>query len=475
MSITLSLFGDVAVDLPLRGVSIDSRTIRPGELFAAVRGDRFDGHDFIDQAVAAGCAALLVERLPARLPPVPVVRVDDVLHALGEAAHTWRNRVNPLVLAVTGSCGKTTVKEMLTRCLQQRFTTVHATRGNLNNHIGLPLTLLAMPDHCQALVVELGMSGAGEIAHLARMARPQIGIITNVLPAHLEAFDSVDAIVEAKGELLEALPADGLAIIPSGQPYTARLRQKAGSVKVLTCGLDASADVYGTPSTADRQPADPAQPDAESASITAFRIHWQVEQDEVEARLAHHGAHMRQNALAVAAAARTAGVTLAQIAAGLDLFAPPVGRGGIRRAPQGWRVVDDSYNANPGSVRAALFSLPEPQKPGRRIAILGDMLELGKEAELLHRELYQAVLDNGIALLFTAGPLMQALHQAVEERATQETDRPIEAWHRLDPAQWLGHITPHLRPEDVVLVKGSRGMKMERIVDNLVAGQQNAL
>ncbi|MBF0461331.1 MAG: UDP-N-acetylmuramoyl-tripeptide--D-alanyl-D-alanine ligase [Magnetococcales bacterium] len=462
MSLTLSLFGATAEDVPLCGVSIDSRTIQPGALFAAVRGERFDGHDFIDKAVAAGCAAVLAERQPDPMPPVPVLIVADVLATLGTAAQRWRERVNPLVLAVTGSCGKTTVKEMLTRCLQQKFQHVHATRGNFNNHIGLPLTLLAMPANCQALVVELGMSAAGEIAYLAQLARPQIGIVTNVLPAHLEAFANQAAIVEAKGELLEALPGDGLALIPSGQLYTERLRQKAGAVKVLTFGLDASAAI-GSPQTAD-EPPNPTEP----AAAAPFTIHWQAEADEVEIRLAHPGKHLRQNALAVAGAARAAGLSPAKIAAGLHDFAPPVGRGGMRLSPQGWRVVDDSYNANPGSVRAALYALPEPQQPGRRVAILGDMLELGKEAELLHKELFQAVLENKIALLFTAGPLMHALHQTAQEHAAQETNRPIAAWHRPDPAQWLGHIAPHLLPEDVVLVKGSRGMKMERIVENLV-------
>lgn len=458
MALSLALFGNTAVDIPLRGLSIDSRTLQPGELFAAVRGTRFDGHHFIEKAVAAGCAAVLAESPPERPLPVPVILVENVLQTLGEVARNWRERINPLVLAITGSCGKTTVKEMLTRSLQQKFGVVHATRGNFNNHIGLPLTLLAMPETCQVLVVELGMSGAGEIAYLAQLAKPDIGIITNVMPAHLEAFESVEAIVEAKGELLEALPNTGLAIFPFGQPYTARLRQKAGNTHILTFGPDAPADLFitrETDHTADE-------------NVTEFIIHWQAEQDSVKTRLAHHGTHHRQNALAVAAAARAAGLSPNQIAAGLDGFAPPVGRGGVRHALRGWRVVDDSYNANPGSVKAALYALPEPKKPGRRVAILGDMLELGKEAELLHKELLHALIENKVSLLFTAGPFMYALHQAVDAHVWQAGEQPIQAWHRPDPAEWIGQISPHLQPEDVVLVKGSRGMKMERIVDNLV-------
>lgn len=458
MALTLALFGNTTVDIQLRGLSIDSRTLQPGELFAAVRGERFDGHHFIEKAVAAGCAAVLAEQLPEQPIPVPVMIVDNVLQTLGETAKKWREQINPLVLAITGSCGKTTVKEMLTRCLKQKFNVVHATRGNLNNHIGLPLTLLAMPENCQVLVVELGMSGAGEIAYLARLAKPDIGIITNVMPAHLEAFESVEAIVEAKAELLEALPETGLAIFPFGQPYTTRLRQKAGHAKILTFGPDAPADLFAT------KEAD----NTAEGKVTEWTIHWQAQQDQVKTRLAHHGTHLRQNALAVAAAARVAGLSPDQIAAGLEGFAPPVGRGGLRSALRGWQIVDDTYNANPGSVKAALSALPKPKKPGRRVAILGDMLELGKEAALLHKGLLPALIDNQISLLFTAGPFMHALHQAVQAHVWQSGEHPIEAWHRPDPAEWLGQIAPHLQPEDVILVKGSRGMKMERIVDNLV-------
>ncbi|MBF0098814.1 MAG: UDP-N-acetylmuramoyl-tripeptide--D-alanyl-D-alanine ligase [Magnetococcales bacterium] len=464
MSISLSLFDAKAAPLPLRGVSIDSRTIRPGELFAAVRGDRFDGHAFIDTAIAAGCAAILAEQPPSEPCPVPVVLVPDVLHALGEAASRWRQQVNPLVLAVTGSCGKTTVKEMLTRVLQRHFTVVHATRGNFNNHIGLPLTLLAMPENCQALILEMGMSAAGEITYLAQLAQPEIGIITNVMPAHLESFADLDAIADAKGELLQALPQHGLAILPANRPYSARLRQKGANVSILTYAADAQADVYSTEEGCQNA----ATPQMANSTGQSFIIHWQGKQDGVKTHLTYPGEHLRLNALAVAAAARHAGVPLPEIALGLQEFAPPAGRGGTRHAKGGWQVIDDSYNANPGSVRAALRAMPTPLPPGRRIAILGDMLELGKEAGLLHKELYHDLLENQISLLFTAGPLMYALHQEIEKQQANGVAQRIQAQHRQNPAEWLDQISPLLLPQDVVLVKGSRGMKMERIVENLV-------
>ncbi|MBF0184736.1 MAG: UDP-N-acetylmuramoyl-tripeptide--D-alanyl-D-alanine ligase [Magnetococcales bacterium] len=470
MAISLALFDDKAEPIPLTGVSIDTRTLRPGELFAAVRGDRFDGHDFIGKAVEAGCAAVLAEQLPAKTVPVPVVLVDNVLHRLGEAASRWRQQVNPLVLAVTGSCGKTTVKEMLTGVLQRHFPLIHATRGNFNNHIGLPLTLLAMPENCQVLVLEMGMSAAGEIAYLAQLAKPDIGIITNVMAAHLASFADVQAIADAKGELLQALPATGLAILPAGRPYSDQLRAKAGSVPILTFGSDSQADIYcswNDAASTETDASDLEKQATENNSAQSFIIHWQAEQDGVKTGLSYPGEHLRLNALAVAAAARRAGVALHDIAAGVQAFAPAAGRGGVRRAAQGWLVIDDSYNANPGSVRAALRAMPHPLPPGRRVAILGDMLELGKEAEGLHGELCQEILDNNIELLFTAGPLMVQLHQAVLQQ-TQGKTESIHAQHRHDPAEWLDQIGPLLRAEDVVLVKGSRGMKMERIVENLV-------
>lgn len=463
MPLTLSLFGDTPASIPLIGVSIDTRTLKPGELFAAVRGDRFDGHDFMAQAAAAGCAAILAEEGAEDLPPsLPVVIVPDVLHALGKAAQAWRDHVNPRVIAVTGSCGKTTVKEMLTLCLRQRFTEVHATQGNFNNHIGLPLTLLAMPETCQALVVEMGMSAAGEIAYLAQLARPDMGIITNVLPAHLEALGSLAAIADAKGELLEALPEDGVAIIPFGQPHTEPLRKKAlkknGRVKVLTVGMHPEADIH-----------DPQGAGAGRMSDNVT-LHWRTTGEETTVRLACQGEHIRQNVLTVGAAARAAGASPEQIARGLAGFNLPSGRGGLRLSPHGWRVVDDTYNANPGSVRAALHALPQPTGSGRRIAILGDMLELGKEAEFLHASLSREIAESGVTQLYTAGPLMACLHHAVVTAHGMASATPrIEAWHRAEPGQWIGKIAPHLRPGDVVLVKGSRGMNMERIVEHLVA------
>ncbi|MBF0295885.1 MAG: UDP-N-acetylmuramoyl-tripeptide--D-alanyl-D-alanine ligase [Magnetococcales bacterium] len=438
-------------DLELTGVSTDSRRIRPGELFAALSGDHFDGHDYIGAAVAQGCAAVLAQRPPATPVAVPVVLVPDVLHALGQAGTAWRRRIAPVTLAVTGSSGKTTVKEMIATCLARQFARIHATSGNLNNHIGVPLTLLALPADCQAMVVEMGMSAPGEIAHLTRLAQPDLGVVTNIQPAHMAAFASMREVALAKGELFANLPADGTCLIPAHDANAATLREQAAGRQVVTYGPVPEAMVRWEP-----------EPGTEGICGT---IRWS---DGVGAviRLGPFGPHMILNALAAASAARAAGVSPEAIAAGLSGFAPLSGRGIVHRllTSQGLElsVIDDTYNANPGSTRAALIALGARPAAGRRVAILGDMLELGEQAEELHRGLAEELRQSGVELLITAGPLMRALHDAV-------TGMPdLESHHQPDPASWVGNLLPLLRNRDAILVKGSRGMRMERLVKDLM-------
>lgn len=435
---------------PLTGLSIDTRTLQPGELFAAIRGPRFDGHHYLPQAVEAGCQALLVDTPPREDPGCPVLVVPDVTAAMTTLAGQWRRQVNPKVIAVTGSSGKTTVKEMLTLCLNQHFDHVHATRGNLNNHYGVPLTLLSMPDTCQVLVVEMGMSALGEIAHLTRIAQPDIGIVTNVLAAHLAAFASLEEIAQAKGELLAGLKPEGMAILHGAQWSTPILQRWAGPRRQTTF----SRGQKGT----DLQ----AHALLSAADGLRFTLRWPDGQQQ-PLHLACQGDHMIDNALATAAAARHVGVTLEEIGRGLARFSPSAGRGAILTAKGGWLVVDDCYNANPGSVTAAIHTLATTPGTGRRVAILGDMLELGNQAERLHRELAEPLNQAGISHLFTAGPLMKQLFAACHNRSNLIAD------HRDDPAAWLGVIPPLLEPGDRVLVKGSRGMHMERIVSDLIS------
>ncbi len=446
-------------DIPLTGVSTDSRQIKPGQLFAAIAGPNFDGHTFIDVAIAKGCAALLLQTPPTKPMPVPVLLVPDVLVALGQAGRAWRQQVNPITIAVTGSSGKTTVKEMIAAALAQQFDQVFATQGNLNNHIGLPLTLLAIPAGCQALVVEMGMSGAGEIAHLTQLAQPDIGVITNVQPAHMSAFDSIQAIAAAKSELFANLPANSLCLLPLYDPNRDILQQQVGSRPLLTFGTTPEAMVYWQPHLNDL-----------GAEIRGT-LHWRQEKSSVTITLGQYGPHMILNALAAAGAARAAGVAPEAIAHALSHFAPLQGRGLINTIPFGEAeeisLIDDTYNANPGSITAALTALGRHPTSRRRVAILGDMLELGEQAEKLHAQLADTIANQRIELLITAGPLMHALHEAITRNNTLEGAFKVTCLHKQDPANWLGAIQPWLQANDIVLVKGSRGMRMERIVKDL--------
>ncbi|MBF0425864.1 MAG: UDP-N-acetylmuramoyl-tripeptide--D-alanyl-D-alanine ligase [Magnetococcales bacterium] len=433
---------------PFATVTIDSRQVVPGSLFVAIPGPRFDGHDFIAEAAAKGCAAAIVSRPPEGPPPLPLLLVPDTQAALTRLAIAWRERVRPMVVAVTGSSGKTTVKEMIAACLAARGG-VHATRGNLNNHLGLPLTLLAMPADCRVLVAEMGMSAAGEIRHLASIAPPDVAVVTSITAAHLEHLGSLENIARAKAELLEALAPSGLGIIPGDAPFGDLLRAACRGC-VRTFGLAAT------------DPARAIDPRFEAGGQRFF-LRLDPEGVTMEMRVRHPGRFMVANAVAAAAAAHAAGADPATIAAAIAAFQPAAGRGGIRQSRHGFSVVDDTYNANPGSMAVALESLSHLAPPGRRVAVLGDMLELGPTTRIIHAELATAVRQAQIDRLFTAGPCMAALHQAV----AGDADR--SALHADDPAAWLGKIRSRIGAGDVVLVKGSRGMRMERIVQDLLA------
>ncbi|MBF0631195.1 MAG: UDP-N-acetylmuramoyl-tripeptide--D-alanyl-D-alanine ligase [Magnetococcales bacterium] len=433
-------------NLELEGVSIDTRTLVPGQWFAALSGPSFDGHEFIPKAIANGARALLVEEEWQGTAPVPIIRVRGVLAALTRLARAWRRQVDPIVIAVTGSSGKTTVKEMLSLCLGQHVHQVHATRGNLNNHIGLPLTLLSMPSNCQALVAEMGMSAAGEITHLATIAEPGIGVVTNVHPAHIAAFSSLADIARAKGELLQALPADGVAILPAKRWETPILTQMTTPKRRLGFGVDEQAQVT-------------ARAIEDHGGWVTFELHLPGE-TAAHVRLEASGQHLVDDALAAAAAAHAAGTPVAAIVRGLAEFRLQKGRGQVIAAPGGWWVIDDTYNANPGSMTAALVRLGSGTRH-RRIAVLGDMLELGTSAEQLHLELADAVIKAGVSRLFATGPLMHHLARLLAQHPNLKVE------HRQDAGEWIGVLPGLCQPGDLILVKGSRGMKMERIVEDL--------
>jgi UDP-N-acetylmuramoyl-tripeptide--D-alanyl-D-alanine ligase len=426
-------------DAAFRGLSTDTRTVGTGELFVALRGPNFDAHEFLDAARARGAAGALVERVPA---PLPAIEVPDARAAMGQLAAHWRARHNVDTLAVTGSNGKTTVKEMIAAILA-RDAPVLATRGNLNNDIGVPLTLAGLDAGHRRLVVEMGANHPGEIAALAAMARPRIGVITLVAPAHLEGFGSIDAVARAKGELIAALPADGVAVVNADGGYQELWRELAAGRRLLRFGEHAGADVRVQ-----------HQAQADGARISLYTADGAL---DVSLRLA--GRHNALNAAAAAAAALAAGVSLQCIGDGLASVRPVHGRLEILAAPGDVRVIDDTYNANPVSLRAALEVLA--QFPPPRWLVLGDMGELGADATAFHREAGLAARALGIQGLFGMGPLARAAVQAFG----------AGGHHFNTHAQVLRALHDALDGGASVLVKGSRTMGMEQVVAALLHGE----
>jgi UDP-N-acetylmuramoyl-tripeptide--D-alanyl-D-alanine ligase len=435
--------------LRLSGVSIDSRTVGPGELFVAIKGPRFDGHDFLAAAAARGARAALVHREAPAPEGLPLVHVADTTRALAALGAHRRVQAAIPVVAVTGSAGKTTTKEM-TAALLARRGPVLKTEGNLNNQYGLPLTLLRLsPEHRHA-VLELGMSAAGELRALSALARPDVAIITLVAPVHLEFFDSVDAIAAAKAEILEGLGPDGLAVLNADDPRVRAVGEafRARGGKVAWFGRDrayaASAENW-------------------RGTVHGMRFDLRIGGRTVDVALPLPGPHFLSNFLAAAAAAHHLGVTPEEIAETAPSMTAARHRGEVLRLGRGVTVLDDCYNSNPAAVEAAVTALDMSAR-GRRVAILGDMLELGAGADELHRATGRTVAARLDALV-AVGPLAARFLEGAREAGL-----PAGALAAYADAPAAAAAVPALvRPGDAVLVKGSRGVRMEQIVDALAA------
>jgi UDP-N-acetylmuramoyl-tripeptide--D-alanyl-D-alanine ligase len=425
------------------GLSIDSRTIKPGEAFFAIGGERRDGHAFVADALAAGAGAAVVaaDKGASFAEGAPLIVVGDVLDSLYDLARASRARSPARVVAVTGSVGKTGTKEALRLALGASGET-HASVASYNNHWGVPLSLARCPQSARYAVFEIGMNHAGEIEPLTRLARPHVAIITAVEPVHLEYFPSVEAIADAKAEIFMGLDPGGAAVINADNPQYGRLRrhaERAGVGRIVGFGTNAQADAALIDCS--------LRPD--SSTVTA-----RILGTEFTYVLGAPGRHIVLNSLAVLAAAALAGADLAAAAGALAEFAPPSGRGArIRLETPGGSalLIDESYNANPASMRAALALLGQAQG-GRRIAVLGDMLELGPRGAELHRELADSVLAHGIDLVFCCGLLMQALFEALP---AQRRGGYAPASALIEP-QVIGAV----RAGDTVMVKGSLGSRM---------------
>ncbi|HDP89523.1 MAG TPA: UDP-N-acetylmuramoyl-tripeptide--D-alanyl-D-alanine ligase [Thioalkalivibrio sp.] len=426
----------IGADAPIDGVSTDTRSIRADELFVALRGQRFDAHDFVPDLEAA--AAVMVEHLCDTV--LPQVLVEDTRLALGRLARAWRARLSLTVVGLTGSNGKTTVKEMLAAILRE-CGTVLATRGNLNNDIGLPLTVLALRAEHDFAVIEMGANHAGEIAYLTAIAQPHVALITNAGRAHLEGFGSVEGVAQAKGEIFQGLPADGIAVINADDVYADYWRGLNADRRVLTFGAEQPADFSG-------------------ALDASGRMHLDTPAGAVDLDFALSGRHNLLNALCAAAAASAAGASLSAIRQGLAAMRAVAGRLQVRPGHRGATLIDDSYNANPGSLRAAIDVLAA--RSGQRYLVLGDMGELGGDAAELHAEAGAYARAAGIDRLYALGPMSAA---AVE--AFGQEGRHFEDWKALARA-----VDAELAGDVTVLVKGSRAMRMERVVAALEQQQE---
>jgi len=437
------LFGS---DDSIANISTDTRTVDAGDLFVALQGNNFDGNDFAAAAIKAGAKAVLVSKQQPELAASQVVTADTTA-ALGKLARWYRQQWgNPLV-AITGSCGKTTTKGMTAAILSQIDTT-WMTQGNLNNHIGVPKTLLSLEESHKFAVVEMGASALGEINYLTHLAKPQVALVNNVVPAHLEGFGSVAAIATAKGEIYGGLDNEGTAVINLDDQYAGQWLKAIGERNWIGFSMSShDADIYA------------ANVELNQFGQAQFDLCTRVGKIAIQLNLL--GRANVANALAAACCTVPLGATLENIKQGLEAFTAVTGRLGVKQAINGARLIDDSYNANPGSVKAAIDVLSE--LPGRRILVLGDMGELGDESEACHREIGRYAKNEDIDLLLTVGPLMQ---QAVTEFGDG-------ALNFADHATLITALKAQLHEDSVVLVKGSRSAKMEVVVQAIAAGGDN--
>jgi UDP-N-acetylmuramoyl-tripeptide--D-alanyl-D-alanine ligase len=435
-------------DRPIRGAAVDSRDVRPGMAFVALPGEHTDGHRFLAQAVEAGAAALLVTRPPAdpgSLGDVTVVRVPDGLAALAALASAWRRRFDPLVVGVTGSIAKTSTKEAIAAVLGRRFRTLK-NEGNQNNEIGLPLTVLGLGPEHGAAVFEMGMYVGGEIADLARIARPSIGVVTAVQAVHLSRIGSLEAIEAAKGELLEALPASGTAILNADDPIVRRMGARSAA-RPLSYGFVEDADVGAE--------------GVSSAGLDGMSFMLRARGERRAVAIPTLGRLSVHNGLAAAAVGLAAGMSLAEIGDGLAQgWSAPHRVAAMRLGDI--TVIDDSYNASPGSVRAALEVLAD--LPGRRVAVLGEMLELGEGHETGHLAVGEAAASV-VDLLIVVGTDAEGIVEGAMA-AGLPAERILAAE---DATAALDALRPRLRDRDVVLVKGSRGIGLDGVVAGLRA------
>lgn len=429
-------------DLPFHGVSIDSRTLKAGELFLAIVGERFDGHDYIEQARQAGAVGAIVSApVPTTL---PTIQVKDTQAALWDLAKAYRATLGMPFIAVTGSCGKTTTKMLIAEILSE-VGRVHANPGNYNNEIGVPLTILQTPPNCECVVTELGANHLGEIARLTELVQPQVAIITLAAAVHVEGFGSLKGVSRGKGEIFSGLTSDGTAIINADDPFSEYWRSLVSNHSCITFGISQTADVMA----ADIRMNAKSQP--------TFQIN--TPEGDIEVTLQLMGEHNVMNALAATSAVLAVlgkGASLSAIQCGLEKAMPVTKRLVERAGMRGETIIDDCYNANPAAAKAAIKILI--QRKGKRVLVLGDMAELGDDAVRFHAEIGQDALALGVDQLYCLGEL--SFHSAKAFGS--------QGFHFTSHDALVQALSPHLNNEVTVLIKGSRSMQMEKITEALV-------
>jgi UDP-N-acetylmuramoyl-tripeptide--D-alanyl-D-alanine ligase len=430
------------------GVSIDTRTLKPGDLFIAIKGDTHDGHDHVARAFEAGAAAALVSRPIAAVGPQFLV--DDTLRGMERLGEAARRRSGARILAITGSVGKTSAKEM-SRVALSAIGATHASAASFNNHWGVPLTLSRLAADAAFGVFEIGMNHAGEITPLVGFVRPHVALITTIAPVHIEHLGSIEAIADAKAEIFSGVERGGAAVVNRDAPQFARLAAaaQARGLQLLSFGTSEGGEARLVV----------CEPDGEGSRISA-----DIAGERIAFNLGAPGKHMAENAVGVLLAAHALGASISRCAQALAAFAPAKGRGErfILHAHDGdFTLIDESYNANPASMRAALSLLgaAKPGPGGRRIAVIGDMLELGKDGPALHAELASELTANRVDLLIGAGPLTRALYDAAP--ATMRGAYAERSEELREP------LAAAVRAGDVVMIKGSNGSRMGPLAAHL--------
>ena len=440
-----------------RRVCTDSRAVEPGDLFVALRGETFDGHAYLAQAVQKGAAGLVIDTKPEKMPPVPVILVADTLRALGDLAAYRRSLMPDLqVVAMTGSCGKTTVKEMIAAILGREHNLLK-TQGNFNNLIGLPLSLLPVEFHHDFAVMEMGMNHPGEIARLTEIADPDIACITNVQDAHLAGLSDISGVARAKGELFVGLKAWGKLVVNIDDKRVRGIARRC-SQKKITFGRSPKADIRGLR--------------LRSLGERGMAFTLQIGGNEARVKIRGLGAHNVQNALAAAGMAQAAGVKFKDIVAGLESVVPFEKRLQVQKLTGGIRLINDVYNANPSSVLAALETLRQMDRSHKKVVILGDMLELGQQSVAAHQDIGRQVARLGFDALLAVGEFAESL-AAAAWKAGMTKKKAMFFTNKEQISDWLraSIATGSLKPGDWVLTKGSRGMRMETITHDLLEKQ----